>query len=179
MKLRMKGNEMKWNEKDGETRGDETETGRIEMRRKWMSSSDIKKTKQNHMREWDSERQKWQERGRKARERERKRARQVFFCVCQENTGKDRWTRRRRDSFIEHRVPHPSLSLTHALTLHTDCFILKKSEREEESPTLRHIAPQPNGALNGQRERKTKNPLSVSVSHRWARTFMFSVCARG
>lgn len=113
-------------------------------------------------------------RERKESKREiKKKSTSGFFCVCQEKLEKTGGTGdgRTNSGFTAHRVACPSLSLTHALSLHTDCFILIKTEIPKRkrgrradgsgllSPTLQHIAPQPNGAVNGQRERKGRRPL--------------------
>lgn len=72
-------------------------------------------------------------RERKKSEREmKKKSTSGFVCVSGE-TGPPVKTGEPGDGetnsgFIEHRVPRPSLSLTRALSLRTDCFILNKTE---------------------------------------------------
>lgn len=68
------------------------------------------------------------EEGKQERDKEKEHVR--FFCVCQEKLEKTGGTGdgRTNSGFTAHRVARPSLSLTHALSLHTDCFILIKTE---------------------------------------------------
>lgn len=127
-----------------------------------------KKKTYGGVRQWAAE----MARERKKSKREiKKKSTSGFLCVSGE-TGKDRWTGWRRDKFRFHWT---SLSLTHALSLHTDWFILNKTEipkwkrgmRADDSgllsPTLQHIARQPNGRIK--RAEGAEGEAAIKMNH--------------